>query len=274
MNRHALVPMHDVPLFAFHGLAVAVVIGLLAWKFPSGEPLHDGPPLAELQKEFAKWDIAFALLLIALMVPLAFAFFLPLHALAVLVAEARRSDLPRETFVFFSDTALGLPALFAAIGVGSYPALAILRRILGDRFRGYERMTALRYTMDPHRATAALASVVLVVSLVATLGLFQTCVVASPSEIHVRDFFGAERQYEYDDIESVKTSSAMRTPKGGVVEGRFFVVRFRDGETIQSWRELESEIEGRSAWALYRAIVSRSGVAPVSVEVLESEDLE
>lgn len=253
-------------------IAVPIVFWWLARKYPAPQLSAKGPSLEELWPKYRKWEWIILIAYFALWLPVSAAIYGPLHLVAGWRAESMQ-DTP-DTFVFFVDgAALWLPAFFMALllcGVILTPALKV---VLKERYAEYERYAALRFGFDQNRVMKGFGITISLAFVIAVIALFDTYVVASPSELRVNGLLGFERRYSYSEISEVVTAPALIAPNGNTVHRRVYLLKFSDGYSYSTDNMPEDELRNRTRRVFIQTVLKRSGLSPNEKAVFERGEL-
>lgn len=257
-------------------LLISIIVPLLFWwlarRYPAPELSQDGPSLEELAPRFRKWELVLVLVYMALWAPVAAALAFPLQWLGEWKARAMQTDA--QTFVFYMEAAAWwLPAFFMALLLSGLPLTALLKVVLKQRYRDYERYSALRYGFDQRRVLKGLTALVCTGCALFTYLLFDAYVVASDQALRVNTLFGAERRYEYAQITEVVTAPALVAPNGNLVYRRVFLLRFADGSSYSSDNMPQQELGGRTREEWIDFVLRRSGRALTEKPVFQRGEL-
>lgn len=257
-------------------LLISITIPLLFWwlarQYPAPELTQDGPSLEELAPRFRKWEFALVVVYMALWAPVAAALATPLRWLAEW--RARSMQVETQTFVFYmEDAAWWLPAFFMALLLSGLLLTPLLKAVLKQSYRDYERYNALRYGFDQRRVLKGLAVLVCTGCALLTYVFFDAYVVASPRELRVNTLFGPERRYEYTQITEIVTAPALVAPNGNTVYRRIFLIRFADGSSYSTDNMPQQELGERSRTQWIEFILSQSGLSPREKPVFQRGEL-
>ena len=217
---------------------------------------HDPDPrksFAELEREYARWELwslPLSLLLVSL---LAGAFWFALHAIYL-----RRIDALEPSLLTLALPPLAwvAPALFFAIFAAALPLHAIYRLLLGRRrYLEYTEYGNQKHRLDSARLFRYLANALLPLCLAMTLLAFDCYARVTESELRVNDYLGiGETRLRLDEVARIER---VETPGGA-----HYVLRFADG-AVFDFRRFPGDVSLAQQRRIARRAAVASGVAIV-----------
>ncbi len=219
---------------------------------------HEPDPrksFAELEREYARWELWSVPLTLLLVSLLCGAFWLALHAIYLRRIEALEPSL---TTLALPPLAWLAPALFFAIFVAALPLHGIYRLLLGRRrYREYIEYGNQKFRLDSARLFRWLANTMLPLCLGLTLLAFDCYARITERELFVNGYLGiGETRHRLDavvQIERIETAG-----NGG--RGAYYVLRFADG-AVFDFRRFPGEASLAQQRRIARRAASASGIA-------------
>jgi hypothetical protein len=257
--------------------AIAAAVGVplamraLAWAFPAKETPASALSPEELKARYQKWEVAFALGMLAAAVPAGLGIWLLLRG----VARAHAALLLPAADVRWvaGPSYWAIPAIFLAIAAMLPLFTALSRALLRERYAEYLAYQRVKSKMDAQRVANVLVTAVSIgCAAFIFLGL-DWSVRLEPDALVVNRYLGVgEERFPLADVRAIRTAPALLAPNGNRVPRREFVVRLGDG---RSWstNNLLSDTSPEEKARLAGLVSARSGAATEEVDVLTGDDL-
>ena len=188
-------------------------------------------PFAELEREYARWELWSVPLSLALVSLLGGAFWFALHAIYLRRIDALEPSL---LTLVLPPLAWVAPALFFAIFAAALPLHAIYRLLLGRRrYAEYTEYGNQKFRLDSARLFRCLANTMLPLCLGLTLLAFDCYARITERELIVNDYLGVgETRHRLDTVTRIE-----RIELGGeTARVAYYVLRFADGAVFDFGR--------------------------------------
>lgn len=210
---------------------------------------------AELEREYARWElwsVPLALLLVSI---LCGGFWLALHAIYLRRIEALEPGLMT---LALPPLAWVAPALFFAIFAAAPPLHGIYRLLLGRRrYLEYTEYGNQKFRLDSARLFRWLANTMLPLCLGLTLLAFDCYARVTERELVVNGYLGiGETRHRLDAVSRIERVETA----GNAGRGAYYVLRFADGATFD-FRRFPGEASLARQRYLARLAASASGIA-------------
>jgi NADH:ubiquinone oxidoreductase subunit 5 (subunit L)/multisubunit Na+/H+ antiporter MnhA subunit len=191
----------------------------------------------QLKNEYGKWEklAPWLLLFFATVIGLA------LWRTLVLLAEFQASRLNDGEFLIYQPSiALALPSLFLAILLSVIPVHLIYLRLLGsERYAEYTEYENKKSGINSWKLLRYMAYVAAPVCVIFTLLTLDSYMKITESKVIVNPFFGVgEKEYYFENVETLKLVKSFKAPNGNIVNEPYFVIGFADGTEFNFHRTL------------------------------------
>jgi hypothetical protein len=251
-------------------IAVPVAFAILRRFFPLPRGLETDRSLADLRQEYGRFELLSLPLLLALAPAATYLWWRLFLALATDSGFSHAAGVhalrpPRIAWL--------LPALLLGI-LSAGPAIeAILRRLLGERWREYVAYTNLRHGFDSEAIEKPFYFAFGGLAAVGAFLIANWYVLFTPSEIRLNPFFAVrERVFAYTDLVAIRTAPAFVAPNGKTVRRREYVLRFSDASAWNTTWDPSEATEGELR-SLVQWVSERSGVSIEEAPLLAREEL-
>ena len=212
-------------------------------------------PFAELEREYARWElwsVPLSLLLVSL---LGGAFWFALHAIYL-----RRIDALEPSLLTFALSPLAwlAPALFFAIFAAALPLHLIYRLLLGRRrYAEYTEYGNQKFRLDSARLFRYLANATLPLCLGLTLLAFDCYARVTERELIVNAYLGVgEGRHRLDAVTRIERIEH----DGAVARGASYVLHFADG-LVFDFRRFPGDVGLAQQRRVARLAAAVSGIA-------------
>ncbi|HSM92951.1 MAG TPA: hypothetical protein VLT47_08670 [Anaeromyxobacteraceae bacterium] len=251
-------------------VAVPIVMKGLSRLFPPKDVPETVRSLEELEARYRRWELGLGFGPLLAAVPLGFALWAALRALAA--AHARLlpdAEVRWETGAYY----WAIPAIFLALVLAGNLSTFAARLLLRDRYPEYLAYQQFKHGMDLLRVGRWLTTgVALACAVFVFMGL-DWSVRLEQDALVVNGYLSVgDERHPLAGIRAIRTAPVLVAPNGNLVSRREWVVRFADDRTWTTNNSLAeaSEAEKRR---LVTLLAERSGVRIEEARVLRREEL-